>query len=55
MPIEKPTGTERAVFCNDCGWSGRMGQLIAADILRCPKCRSKEFRLLVSETPTVVQ
>jgi hypothetical protein len=32
-----------------------MGQLIAANVLRCPKCKSLDYKLLVCETPSMRQ
>jgi len=26
--------------CLDCAWKGRFGQLIGADTVRCPRCKS---------------
>jgi hypothetical protein len=54
IKIETPNPLGRAVYC-DCGWSGRMGQLIAADTLRCPKCRRDDFKMLVPDTPKTAQ
>ena len=32
--------------CPTCNWIGRMGELIAKDVLRCPKCNSADVELV---------
>jgi DNA-directed RNA polymerase subunit RPC12/RpoP len=35
--------------CLDCGWKGSSGELIAADKLRCPNCRSADCRAMAKK------
>lgn len=45
----------RTILCSGCGWSGRLGDTIAADVLRCPKCRSDRVDYFVASDPAAVQ
>jgi predicted Zn-ribbon and HTH transcriptional regulator len=54
MP-EKPDVMERSMRCDDCSWNGKLGEIIAADKLRCPKCRSERVGYSVPDTPATVQ
>lgn len=46
---------ERPVKCLDCETVSRAGQLIAADVLRCPKCRSDQIAYLTPKAPSALQ
>lgn len=53
--IEQRDCLDRDVRCDACGWTGRLGEVIAGDKLRCPKCRSDQVGYLVPDTPATVQ
>lgn len=46
---------DRPVKCLDCEAVSKAGQLIAADVLRCPKCRSDQIAYLTSKAPDALQ
>lgn len=46
---------ERSMYCDDCSWVGKSGELIVRDVLRCPKCDSRNIKYLVSESPPSIQ
>lgn len=41
---------KKAAVCLDCSWKGRVGELIASDTLRCPKCKSANWHPAERET-----
>lgn len=45
---------KRPVSC-PCGWVGRMGELIARDVLRCPKCDGSDIRYFIADAPGRLQ
>lgn len=45
----------RDVACKACPWTGKNGDLIARDRLRCPKCDSDQIRYFIAEAPEQVQ
>ena len=51
---QKPDCLDRTMNC-ECGWTGRLGEVIAADKLRCPKCRSVAVGYLTPDTASTVQ
>jgi len=38
---------DRFVTCGTCGWVGKLGKVMAKDVLRCPKCNSGEIGYVV--------
>jgi predicted Zn-ribbon and HTH transcriptional regulator len=38
---------DRFVTCGTCGWVGKLGKVMAKDVLRCPKCNSAEIGYVV--------
>jgi hypothetical protein len=51
---DKPRGElAKAAVCLDCFWKGVVGELIASDALRCPKCSSANWHPAERETVTV--
>lgn len=46
---------KRAVYCNDCAWTGLSGHLIAKHKLVCPKCFGVSIKYLVADTPEKIQ
>ena len=49
----KPSPLEGAAVCLDCRWKGRVGELMARDTLRCPKCDSANWHPAGREAITV--
>jgi predicted Zn-ribbon and HTH transcriptional regulator len=45
----------RLVTCVQCTWSGRSGELIARDKIRCPKCDSPNIQYIMADPPKKVQ
>ncbi len=46
---------KRPVSCDDCGWIGINGELIAKDVLRCPKCDGNNIQYFVADAPAAIQ
>lgn len=41
---------DKSAVCLDCRWKGRIGNMIASDTLRCPKCSSANWHPAERET-----
>lgn len=46
---------DKAAVCLDCRWKGRVGELIASDTLRCPKCSSANWHPAERETVVLAE
>ena len=46
---------ERLIVCEECGWHGSAGEMIASDRLRCPRCKSDKVGYHIAERSEKLQ
>lgn len=47
---------KRPIVCETCRWKGVNGDLIAKDVLRCPKCNGSKFDyFMIANAPERIQ
>ena len=53
--INTPDAMGRASTCRSCYWVGKVGQLMAKGVLRCPNCGSENVAVLANPPPERLQ
>jgi predicted Zn-ribbon and HTH transcriptional regulator len=53
--MDKDIHLKRPVSCNNCGWRGVNGELVAKKHLHCPRCDGISIHYFIADPPEKVQ